>query len=127
MKLNNISIFKNEFKTSDAQPDYQAYGSLAESVNGKVEYSDKSKIGGAWKKKFTNSKGEETNFISISLTQKEYNGTKKDGTTFTDKAYVLCTLDEYNEYLSLKASNTANEVKSTGYTGEVADTSSIDF
>ena len=81
MKLNNISIFKNEFKTSETQPDYQAYGSLAESVNGKVEYSDKSKIGGAWKKKFTNSKGEETSFISISLTQKDYTGTKKDGTS----------------------------------------------
>lgn len=123
MKLNNISIFKNEFKKEDKHPDYQAYGSWAEKVNGIMEYNNKQKIGGAWKKTYKNKDGADATFVSITLTDKNFTGTKEDGTSYTNLGYVLITTDEWDEFQSLKAS----KVEPKGYDGSVASTEEIDF
>lgn len=122
MILNNITIYKNEFKTSDTQPDYRAYGCTKEFIGEKYEYTNKAKIGAAWKKE-NDKDGKKTTFISLELTGKNNKYTNRENVEVEDKAYVIILKDEYEQLV--KASKST--VQPAGYTGEVANIDDLEF
>lgn len=78
-------------------------------------YGNKTSVGSFWFKSGTNG-----NFLSGELKKpRVHEGKEYDG-------YVIITEKEWNEYQSLKGGNTL-AVEIGGYTGEVVDTSAIDF
>lgn len=81
------------------------------------EFKNKTRVGAMWLKEATNGK-----FLSGELNKANRKYQKQDGTEVEEKAYVLITLDEYNELVASKS-----EVKTGGYNGEVASTDLPDF
>lgn len=79
------------------------------------KYENKTTIGKLWMKEYDGSK-----YLSGSLNKTNRTYQKKDGTEGKELAYVIISLDEYNKL-------TSPSVQTTGFNGEVEDTSAIDF
>lgn len=81
------------------------------------KYENKTTIGKMWLKEYDGQK-----YLSGGLNKENRKYQKKDGTEGLEKAYIIISKDEYESLLASKS-----EVKTGGYTGEVADFSAIDF
>lgn len=81
------------------------------------KYENKTTVGKMWLKEYDGQK-----YLSGGLNKENRKYQKKDGTQGEEKAYVIISRDEYESLLASKS-----EVKGSGYNGEVADFSQIDF
>lgn len=76
------------------------------------KYEHKTTVGKMWLKEYDGQK-----YLSGGLNKENRKYQKKDGTEGVEKAYVIITRDEYDEYHKLKSSP---GIKVGGYEGEIA-------
>ncbi len=110
MKLNKITVSKvqDSGEVNSKRPTHNLVAS-------DDKFENKTIVGSFWTKESTYGK-----FLSGDMKKsRSFEGKEYDG-------YVIITEKEWNEYQSLKGGNTP-AVQVGGYTGEVSDTSAIDF
>lgn len=109
--LKNFTVFKRKEVKAATHPTHDLVAS-------DEKYENKVKVGSIWTRTTKDENGNDYKFLSGTLSKQngEYDG------------YVIITEKEWNEYQSLKkGESVSNNIKVGGYTGEVSDTSSIDF
>ena len=108
IKLTNVSVAKvqDSGEVNSKRPTHNL-------VAADEKYENKTVVASFWTKE-----GQYGKFLSGSMKKSR---TSDDGKEYD--GYVIITEREWDEYQSLKK----GEVKTGGYTGEVADTSEIDF
>lgn len=111
--LKNITINKRKEVKAATHPTHDLVAS-------DEKYENKTNIGAMWTRIAKDSQGVDYKFLSGTLSKnRTHDGKDYDG-------YVIITEKEWNEYQTLKGTGSP-AAQVGGYTGEVANTDSIDF
>ena len=115
--INNFSIFKNDYKDKEGQPDYNISHKPVDAEKG-------FNIGAVWKKETSAGKP----FLSCKLDEEKVYK-KEDGTEGKRTGYVIITQDEYNALTGGKKPLEATTEAPKGTSGEITqeDIDSIPF